>query len=304
MLGALMILYAGDVLGMPVSRISGILTLIPLVTLVRFFLLRLLSRVGKIRLIRSSVVLNSMIVLTLILIPSGKMSYGLYLSLLIGYSLVGQLGRGTVWQPLLRDITTSDDRGKFFSRMRLVFTLVSLAVTAVVPFVIGEAVSSFEYKIFLFIPLISQINMFIMIKQVPELPSDKAEKKKMSFQEILKDLKFLKRPLLMIALVQCTFFPLFILYLRQSLHMPSNLISWVVFIGVLGNAFSLLIWGRVSDTVGFRITIKGVHLLGFLQIPFLLLIQPGSGLFPVVPALLGLFLYSFEPHFTTNHVPD
>jgi len=293
MVGALMILYAGDVLGLPVSKISRILALIPLVSLIRFTLIRFLSRIGKVRLIRSSTLVNGLVILTLIIIPSEKLSYGLYLSMLISYSLSSELGRGTAWQPLLKDITTNNDRGRFFSRMRLVFTLVSLVVTGVVPFIIGEAVSSLEYKILLFLPLLSQINILIMIKHVPELPPDKINKKRISFTEILRDLKLLSRPLLMIILVQCTFFPLFVLYLRQGLNMPSNLVVWVVFISTLGNAFSLLFWGQISDAVGFRNTITGVHLLGFLQIPFLLFIQPEAGLLMTIPALIGLFFYSF-----------
>lgn len=291
--GALMILFAGDVLSLPTSQISGILALIPLVSLLRFLFLRILSGVGKVRLIQSSAILKILIILTLIFLPLKFLSYRLYLILLISYSLMNQLGLGTAWQPLLRDITTDSDRGRFFSRMRLVFTIISLIVTGIIPLIIGGSISSTEYKFFLILPLISQINMYLMIKKVPELKVEQKRKERPTYKEIRTDLLKIKKPLLIIVLVQCTFFPLFILYLKQGLNLPSNIVATAVFTGTLGNAFSLLFWGQISDTVGFRITLLGVHLLSFLQIPFLLLIQPVSGTLVSLPLILGLLTYSF-----------
>ncbi|MGL1891167.1 MAG: MFS transporter [Spirochaetaceae bacterium] len=283
--GALMIIYAGDVLHLSTSKISGIMSIIPLVGLLRFFLLKVLSSIGKVRLIQSSAIFKAIIVIGMILIPPKDLSYTLYLSLLISFSLLNQLGLGTAWQPLLRDITTNQDRGRFFSRMRLVFTLISLVVTGIIPLIIGESISSVEYKIFLFFPLLAQINMVIMVHKVPEIPYVKNSKKKLSLTEIVKELKTLTRPLFMIILVQCTFFPLFVLYLKQGLNLPSNIVTTAVFVGTLGNAVSLLFWGNISDTLGFKNTLTGVHILGLLQIPFLFLIQPDK--------IYGLMIYSF-----------
>ena len=293
MVGALMIIFAGDVLSLPASQISQILALIPLVSLLRFLFMKMLTKVGKVKLIQSTAILKSIIILFLIFLPPLYLSYKLYLILLISYSLITQLGLGTAWQPLLRDITTDNDRGRFFSRMRLVFTIVNLIVTGFIPLIIGESISSVEYKFFLIFPFISQINMIFMINKVPEIKENNKNSEKLSVKDTLADLKKIRKPLLVIALVQCTFFPLFILYLRQGLNLPSNIVAAAVFAGTLGNAFSLLFWGHISDTVGFRNTLLGVHLLSFLQIPFLLVIQPSVASVISVPLILGLLFYSF-----------
>lgn len=293
MVGALMILFAGDVLGLPTSKISAIMSLIPLVSILRLFLLSQLTKVGKVKLLQITSLVQIVIISLLIIIPNDELSYSKYITILISYSLLNQLGSGTAWQPLLRDITTNEDRGRFFSRMRLVFTLINLLVTGITPVIIGESISSLEYKYFLILPLLSKVVMFFMVRNVPEITQKPSNNNKTSIREVLRELKSLKRPLLLIILVQCTFFPLFILYLRQVLNLPSNIVTTTVFIGTLGNATSLLYWGQISDTVGFRNTLTGVHILGFLQIPFLLFIQPITGEIGTSLILSLLFIYSF-----------
>lgn len=292
-IGALMIIYAGDVLSLSSSKISSILALIPLVSILRFFLLNQLTKFGKVKLMQVTSFLQLLLIILMILIPEQIISYKIYLSILITYSLLTQLGGGTAWQPLLRDITTTEDRGRFFSGMRLVFTLVSLLVTGITPLIIGESISAIEYKMFLFLPLISKIIMIFMVQKVPELQPIINKKRKFSIKETFREIRSLKDPLIMIILVQCTFFPLFILYLKQVLNLPSNIVTTSVFIGTLGNAVSLLLWGQISDIVGFRNTLSGVHILGLLQLPFLLFIQPIIGLDSATMLITALLIYSF-----------
>lgn len=288
--GALMMLYAGDVLGLPSSEISHILALIPLISLIRILLLPLLKKPGKVLLLRSCTLIQWVIILTMVLVPPRSLSYSLYLFLLVAYSLVGQLGAGTVWQPLMRDITTVNDRGRFFSRMRFVFTLVNLSVTGVIPLIIGEAVSSGEYKIFLILVLFTLLIRFFTLKHIPERPYPERKKASFRWQGFKKELAGLKYPLMVQMLAQFSFFPVLVLYLRQNLALPANMVTLAVFVMTLGNAVSLLFWGSVSDTVGFRNMMGGVHLLGLVQAPLLLFILPGGG---GGASLSCLFLFMF-----------
>jgi hypothetical protein len=275
--GALMMLYAGDVLGLPAGDISHIIALIPLVSLIRILLLPLLRKPGKVLLLRGTTLIQWFIILSMILIPPDRLSYGLYLFLLISFSLVRQLGIGTVWQPLLRDITTVNDRGRFFSRMRFVFTLVNLSVTGIIPLIIGDAITSREYKSFLILLLFTQLLKFFTLKYIPELPSVPAEKTpKNTMNKLKEELGKLKYPLLIQMLAQFSFFPVIVLYLRHNLALPANLVTLAIFVMTTGNALSLLFWGSVSDTLGFRNMMGGVHLLGLLQAPLLFIILPGT----------------------------
>jgi hypothetical protein len=291
--GALMMLYAGDVLGLPAGDISHIIALIPLVSLIRILLLPLLRKPGKVLLLRGTTLIQWFIILSMILIPPDRLSYGLYLFLLISFSLVRQLGIGTVWQPLLRDITTVNDRGRFFSRMRFVFTLVNLSVTGIIPLIIGDAITSREYKSFLILLLFTQLLKFFTLKYIPELPSVPAEKTpKNTMNKLKEELGKLKYPLLIQMLAQFSFFPVIVLYLRHNLALPANLVTLAIFVMTTGNALSLLFWGSVSDTLGFRNMMGGVHLLGLLQAPLLFIILPGTDSQTLL-SLGGLFLYMF-----------
>ncbi len=293
MLGPLMIIYSGDVLSLTPSRISSILAIIPLISIIRLLFISKLSELGKAKIIVLTSIFQSLLVIIMIVFPTEKITYNLYLILLILYSFIGQLGVGTAWQPLMRDITTNQDRGTFFSRMRLFFTIANLIITGITPLVIGESISSIEYKFFLVLPLLSHLMMIIMVRKIPETIVDKKNSIKLGFGEIVSEIRQLKKPLLVTILVQLTMFPLFVLYLKQVLNLPSNIVTTSIFISTLGNATSLLIWGKISDIIGFKNTIFGVHLLGLLQIPFLLIVKPQLLITSYPILIAGLLIYSF-----------
>lgn len=277
MTGAMMMLFATDVLGLSASRISQVLAVIPLAALARIFILPWLRRVGYVRTLFYTDILRLLVVITFLLVPSRMLSFPLYLGLLLIFATAGQIGGGTVWQPLLRDITTAADRGRFFARMRFRFTAVGTVVTAVVPLLVGTAVTEVQYKILLVIPAVGLLNHIIWVKQIPERSHEEEGAETPTFREMMQALRrspLLRRPLLIFLAVQFSLFPLLPVYLRQVVGIPSNLVSTYLFCVSLGSAASYALFGRISDSLGFKPLLTGVLVIASLVSPFYLLVTP------------------------------
>jgi MFS family permease len=90
----------------------------------------------------------------------------------------------------------------------------------------------------------------------------------------------LRRPLAISILLTVTCVPIFVLYLRQMLHVPSNLLSAYVFMATLGSALSFLTWGRLADHVGFRPMLAGLLWLAIATAPLVLFLRPMPEIYP------------------------
>ncbi|NQT59183.1 MAG: MFS transporter [Bacteroidetes bacterium] len=280
--GALMQLFANDVLGYSPMRIASILAIIPMVAFIRFPILSKIRRIGYVKMLIISSICKMGVIAVLMLIPLSSLSFSLYLSLLILFSIAGQLGGGTVWQPLLRDITTNENRGRFFSRMRFTFTLTTMIITAVIPFFIEESISFSQYRVLLGIALLGLANYIFWIRRVPEIETEEPEKTAASRGEMrnlwktLKTSRLLRRPLLIFFCFQFSLFPILILYFRQMLNIPSSLITIYTFMTIAGSTLSLLIWGRIADAIGFKPMLIGLCIISMLLSPIYLLLRPIS----------------------------
>jgi HEAT repeat protein/Na+/melibiose symporter-like transporter len=285
MTGAVMMLFAGDVLGLSASRIAQVLAVIPLVALGRIFVLPLLRRLGYVRTLLLTDIGRLAVVVTLLILPARALSFPLYLGLLLVFSAASQLGGGTVWQPLMRDITTVNDRGRFFARMRLLFTLVGTVVTAIVPLLVGTALTEAQYKLLLVIPLVGLFSHTLFVRRIPEPAHASDASDTPNLRAMLRALRsspLLRRPLLIFIAVQFSLFPLLPVYLRQVLGIPSNLVSTYLFCVSLGSAASFALFGRISDSMGFKPLLIGVLVIASVASPLYLLITP------IAPGWMGL----------------
>jgi Na+/melibiose symporter-like transporter len=285
--GPILLLYANDVLGLTPGRIGAILAVVPLAALFRIPFLRSLERFGKVKTLVAGDVGRAAALGALLLIPADALSFGLFLGLLLVNATATQISAGAVWQPLLRDITTVDDRGQFFARMRFFFTLVSTAFTGVVPLVIGEQITEPQFKILLGVAMLGLLNHALWTLRIPESHPEESEEdareRGSGIHEALRVLRsspLMRLPVLIFVLIQfgqLAAFPLFSVYFRTVLEIPANTTSLYFFAVTVGQAVSLLLWGRVADTIGFRPLLVGLMFVSILSVPLLLLIPPGLG---------------------------
>lgn len=278
MQGVIMMLYANDVLGFTPRRISYVLAVVPLVALLRLAFLGYVRSIGKIRLLTVTAVLRLVSVLLMMAIPAAWLSFPLFLSILLLFSLSAQLGAGVVWQPLIRDITTLEDRGRFFARMRFCFTMVSALVSMVIPLVVGEQITELQFKGLLLVVVAGVVNNLFWVRRIPEVrhqpEAQRAGRHFGAMGRALVSSRLLRGPLLIACIFVVMGLPIYPIYLKQMLHVPSSLISWCLFAATLGGTFSLLLWGRVADQIGFKPMLKGLLYLSILVLPTHLLITP------------------------------
>ena len=276
--GVMMMLYANDVLGFTPKRIAYVLAVIPLASLVRLAFLGSIRRIGKVRLLTITSAARLACILLLTAIPAAKLSFPLFLAILVAYAGFEQIGPGAVWQPLLRDITTDADRGRFFGRMRFSFTSLSALITSLIPLFVGAHITELQFKVLLLVAAVGQINNLFWIVRIPEIrPRSDDPRSGLQWQRMLSVMKtsrLLRAPLLIACIFVVMAVPLYPLYLRQMLNVPSDIVGWILFSATIGGALSLLLWGHIADQLGFKPMLKGLLYLAVLLLPTHILLIP------------------------------
>lgn len=256
--GEYMMLYANDVLGLSPQKIALIFSLAPFASAFRLPALPYIQRFGLVRTLRVSRALQSTVILTFIAIPAAYMQWPLLSMLIVMFVVFREVGLGTVWQPLMRHITTSSDRGHFFGRMRAWFTVVNLLLSAGVALFIGQRMEEGAFKVILGIAFLGTLNSIFWARLIPE-PDRAEERRVLGFWRSIKGLYSLLRqsrlfrlPLIITIVIMSSQVPIGIVYFREFLHVPAGILGAQIFCATLGQVLSLVLWGKVSDTFGFR----------------------------------------------------
>lgn len=262
--GEYMMLYANDVLGLSPASIAAIISLAPFASVLRIPALPYIQRIGLTRSLQVARAGQGLIVLILLLLPAVAVTFPVLAILVVVFVLFRELGLGTVWQPLMRHITTDEDRGSFFARMRSSFTLVNLALSGSIAVLVGRQLEEGQYKLLLGLALFGSINAIYWSRGIPEPPVEPGQKR-VGFRESLENLWRLFRtsslfrlPLAITLIITASQIPIGIIYFREVLHIPANLLGAQIFCATLGQVLSLMLWGRVSDTLGFRPMLAGL----------------------------------------------
>jgi hypothetical protein len=258
-----MVLFTRDVLHLSAAQITSALALMPLCALLRLPLLGLLECVGKTRLIRAGTAVRAAVITVLMVLPYQNLTFPLYLGLLVVYSLAQEFTIGVAWQPLMREITTSEDRGRFFGRMRFAFCAVALVVTALVTVLIGSSMTGDLYRLLLGLCLIGLLNQYLWTgripgDRVPFTPHAAGEPTSVrgatgslrACWRVLRRDHVMRIPLLAFVLFQTTVFPLYALYLTEVLGARADAVTVYVAGNALGTTLANPLFGKVLDRVG------------------------------------------------------
>jgi len=280
--GAFMMLFANDVLGFSAGQVAVVAAVTPLISLLRLPFIKLTRRLGFVRTLQVDALLRMVLVLVLICLPASWLTLPVYLGLLLLFSASFRLGKGAVWQPLLRDLTTSRDRGSFFARNRFVFHLAGAVFITAVGALVGSELSIGEYRSMLAIVLVLLLINLIWSSRIPERRDSDDElsngdDSRVGLLEVLRNSRLLRRPLVVSMLLLACQAPLFVIYLRQVLHVPTNVVSIFLLVQSVGQTLSFVLWGRIADAIGYRPMLIGLLLVSLFTMPLLLLIGPWQG---------------------------
>lgn len=305
--GQYMILYANDVLSYSPQQIALIFSLAPFASVFRLPMIPWIERIGLTVSLQIARAGQIVIILALILIPAHVLSFPLLAGLILIFVLFRELGLGTVWGPLMRHITTNEDRGGFFARMRASFTMVNLSLSAGVALLIGQKMEATQYKIILAVTILGSLNSIFWARRIPE-PPKRGEDGHQGVDHSLKGLwqlfktsPLFRIPLLVTLTVSLAELPIAIVYFREALHVPANLMGAQIFCVTLGQVLSLLLWGKISDSLGFRPMLAGLLwltlgmslLIWFIPV-FPVDLQSSAETFQeYLPGITALMLYGF-----------
>ncbi|MHC4873283.1 MAG: MFS transporter [Planctomycetota bacterium] len=280
---AFMMLYATDVLGFSATKISFAAALLPLITILRIPILNVFKKFTKVTIIKFSDTSNIICIALIMMIPAQHMSFYLFVIIITFFCFFSRVGIQTVWQPLLKDITTDNDRSRFFSRMRLAFNVFTTASMALISFLIGSSITEIQYKLLLGIAVLAYMNHMYWAHFIPEKKSDSAEEQSISlmqnlkiFWEIIRFSPVMRRPFIICMLSTPMMLVSFTVYLKKILFVPSNVVSLYVMCGTLGAGLGLTVWGKITDTIGFRPVKIGLRILFIMTMFVMLLVAPYS----------------------------
>jgi hypothetical protein len=249
--GDIMVLFLTDILLFKIVNITFIISLIPLVALVRLPLIFVFRGWSKVKMIEISIIVKVFFVVVLLSVPWNLLGVWNYTALIIIYQISTEYGVGICWQPLMREITTISDRGQFFSRMRFVFMSLNTIFVFLLAFFVGDAMNSIQYKALLYVSLFGLTLQFYAIRKISRkqniINNNNSNKISRPFLQQLSDNKKILWALILDLLFLCIGFTLNVVYLKTVLGYSSKLVSLYITLYNLGGTLLLPIMGRVLD---------------------------------------------------------
>ena len=264
-------------------------------------MLHFARRFTRIQVVTVSCSIRLLALALVLALPASRLSFASFLSVVLLFSYFGVVA-DVYWQPLLREITTTDDRGSFFARMRFWFHTVGWAVLGLLTLVVGKQVTEGQYKFGIVLAILGTANYLFWSFRLPNL--DQSGSGDYSWRHLYRvafTSPLLRRPLLINLLINFAGVPLIVVYQHDVLKIPDNVNTAFFFVFNISSAFSLMFWGRIADRIGYRPVINGILLLMILITPLFLLAVPlptsqfawTSLSFQAGLTLAALFLFNF-----------
>ena len=163
--GDFMILFMSQILSFSDLQNSWLITMLPIIALVRIPLSYLMRRKNLLDLMRWSILSKLCLLGILVVIPYESVTFSIYALFLVLYQIAVELGFGLAWNPLILLLTEEKVRAKFLSYLGL-FQLVTSLYTLLISFFIGKELTTLHYRWLLVIALASLFMQFILLKQL------------------------------------------------------------------------------------------------------------------------------------------
>ena len=301
--GDFMILFMSQILSFSDLQNSWLITMLPIIALVRIPLSYLMRRKNLLDLMRWSILSKLCLLGILVVIPYESVTFSIYALFLILYQIAVELGFGLAWNPLILLLTEEKVRAKFLSYLGL-FQLVTSFYTLLISFFIGKELTALHYRWLLVIALASLFMQFILLKQLQtdySLFQNHQVTRRMDWQVLKKQLWHHVRILLLDSLILYVTLTMNVLYMVQVLHLSANLVSLYSSMSLLGNVLAFALAGpcfekRRSTFFTILLVVTGCEILLIFFLPhdavsYTIFWSIGWGLLNgAVGALWGLYI--------------
>ena len=301
--GDFMILFMSQILSFSDLQNSWLITMLPIIALVRIPLSYLMRRKNLLDLMRWSILSKLCLLGILVVIPYESVTFSIYALFLVLYQIAVELGFGLAWNPLILLLTEEKVRAKFLSYLGL-FQLVTSFYTLLISFFIGKELTALHYRWLLVIALTSLFMQFILLKQLQtdySLFQNHQVTRQMDWQVLKKQFWHHVRILLLDSLILYVTLTMNVLYMVQVLHLSANLVSLYSSMSLLGNVLALALAGpcfekRRSTFFTILLLVTGCEILLIFFLPhdaisYTIFWSIGWGLLNgAVGALWGLYI--------------
>ncbi|NJM81388.1 MAG: MFS transporter [Tabrizicola sp.] len=276
-LGTFVVAYAVQVLGYSNGQISWFLSLVPLAVLLRYPFLDRIRSVPRIDVLRASRSVHILCILLLMLIPAEWMSLPLLGFIALLFVFGNEFLQNAVWMNMVAEVTTRAERGRFLGRLRTVKQATNMSFALFGFFLVGETLSQGEYRILLLVILALLVNSAWWYRGITRRPvNEAAESGKGQFWAILRRHPMMRGPMLIAVATGVAQWPILIVFLVGSLHVPADLLMLTVVAGMIGSIFSEWLWGAAADRFGLRRILAFYFIGSILICPLLFLIPDFS----------------------------
>ncbi|WP_371155841.1 hypothetical protein [Jannaschia sp. 2305UL9-9] len=274
--GPFLVAFAVQVVGFSNGQLSLMLSLLPLVIVLRY---PVLDRI-RVHPRRSVTLVARAIQLTCLLLLAILPQAWITLPVLTGIAILFVIGneflQNAVWTNLVAEVSARGDRGRFLGRLRTGKQATALAFALFGFLYVGDQLDRQEHRVLLAIVILLLLNSAFWLSRMPSAPPPDEVRRfsgRGRFWHTLRTSPLLRRPLVLLLINGVLHWPILNVYLLGTLNMPANLLMLNVVAGMLGPIFSVFLWGRSADALGER-RIYRIYFVGALTLYPMLLLVP------------------------------
>ncbi|NOY00245.1 MAG: MFS transporter [Verrucomicrobia bacterium] len=194
---------------------------------------------------------------------------------------------GAGWFSLLSPIIPAETRGRFFSRLRLTFSLVSLILSISYAWILSVNSSVMVYEGIYALATLAYIIRWFVYRRIPELEPPERKTDNPSFLRVLlkvirnKNLTAFCSYMFLLGLFTAGSMALFAMTEKRVLDFTATRIILLSNVTLVGGMFGMFLGGRIVDRHGTRLVFAACHiLLAFALMGFLLRIFTSPAVLP------------------------
>lgn len=252
-LGPFIVAYAVQVLGYSNGEISWFLSLIPLLILARYPFLDVIRNVPRITVIGWSRYVQLSCLVALFVLPPDLVSLPVLVLIGVCFVFGNEFLQNAVWMNLVAEVSHHRDRGRFLGKLRMWKQATNMSFALFGFVLVGDSLSKGEFNILLVGVALLLVNSLFWYAK---LPARAPAADQGAFQgrgqslNILRTHPLMRRPLVMTFLLAVQQWPILIVFVVGTLHLPANLLMLTVVATMTGSIVSEVFWGKRVDQVG------------------------------------------------------
>lgn len=194
---------------------------------------------------------------------------------------------GAGWFSLLSPIIPEDTRGRFFSRLRLAFSLVSLILSISYAWILSIKSDISVYQAIYAAATLAFFIRWFVYRRIPELEPPQVKHDAPSFRHVLlnvirnKKLTAFCSYMFLLGLFTAGSAALFAMTEKRVLDFTDTRIILLSNVTLIGGMFGMFLGGRIVDRHGTRLLFAACHvMLAFTLLGFLLRIFTSAAILP------------------------